>query len=241
MTLRGLRRSLAWLRRTPLHPQWLLDSPAALVRWITPELRGTVLDIGCGDRWVERHLPDRVRYVGLDSVATGATLYRSRPDVFGDAGALPFPDDSVDAVLLLEVLEHLPDPRAALGEIARVLKPGGTLLLTMPFLYPVHDAPHDYQRYTPHGLERELAATGLATRRLEPTRHALESAGLLAALALAGSAVRALERRDARLLLAPVVAVAVPIVNLLAWLGARLLPDWDALTTGHRVVARKPA
>lgn len=240
MTLQGFRRALAGLRRTPLHPQWLVDAPAVVVRWMAPELRGTVLDIGCGDRWVEKHLPEGVFYVGLDSIATGATLYRSRPEVLSDAGALPFHDGTFDVVLLLEVLEHLAQPQVALREIARVLKPDGTLLLTMPFLYPVHDAPHDDQRYTPHGLEREIAAAGLRLERLEPTRHALASAGLLTALALAGSVVRALERRDARLLLAPLAIAAVPVVDVTAWLGARLLPDWTALTTGFRVVAEKP-
>ncbi len=171
------------------------------------------------------------------AVATGATLYRSRPDVFGDAGALPFPDDSVDAVLLLEVLEHLPDPRAALGEIARVLKPGGTLLLTMPFPYPVHDAPHDYQRYTPHGLEQGLEAVGLNIRNLRPRFSAAVSAAVLLNLALSGIALIAARNRHPSILIAPVLLEILPLVNLAGWVLGRILPDWNAFTIGFVVIA----
>lgn len=240
MILRSLRRSLSWLRSTPLHPQWLLDSRASVERWASPHLHGLVLDIGCGDRWLEALVRERARYVGLDSVATGATLYGASPDLFADATMLPFKEDSVDCVVLLEVLEHLEHPRRALHEIVRVLRPGGRLLLSMPFLYPIHDAPHDFQRYTRHGLERELRAAGLELRSIVSTRHALEAAGLLAAIACAAVALESVTRRRLSLILAPALLVAIPVINLVAWAAARLLPDWPALTTGYRVLAGKP-
>jgi len=239
--LQGLRRSLSWLRHTPLHPQWLLDSRQSVEAWAAPHLAGVVLDIGCGDRWLEPLVAGRGQYVGLDSLATGAALYGARPSLFGDAASLPFPDRSIDCIVLLEVLEHLEQPREALREIASVLKPGGRLLLSMPFLYPIHDAPHDFQRYTTHGLIRELTAVGFDVRSIDSTRHALEAAGLLAALGCAGVAIEALRKRSLSLLLVPFVLVAIPLINLAAWIVARLLPDWPALTSGYRVVAAKPA
>lgn len=75
----------------------------------------------------------------------------------GDLTALPFADASVDGVLCEMVLEHVPDARVALGEIARVLRPGGRAYLALPFLWPYHASPHDYWRWTGSGLERELA------------------------------------------------------------------------------------
>ena len=78
-----------------------------------------------------------------------------KPDVLGDAHNLPFPGASFDLVLCSEVLEHLKNPPQAISEFMRVLRPGGVLLITTRFAFPVHDAPGDYWRFTPYGL-REL-------------------------------------------------------------------------------------
>ena len=74
-------------------------------------------------------------------------------DVVGDARFMPFSDASMDVVLITQVLEHIPDPIAVIGEIRRVLKPGGTLLLSVPSIFPQHGSPGDYWRYMPQGLE----------------------------------------------------------------------------------------
>ena len=74
-------------------------------------------------------------------------------DVVGDARIMPFSDASMDVVLATQVLEHIPDPIAVIGEIRRVLKPGGTLLLSVPSIFPQHGSPGDYWRYMPQGLE----------------------------------------------------------------------------------------
>jgi len=74
-------------------------------------------------------------------------------DVVGDARVMPFPNASMDVVLITQVLEHVPDPIAVISEIRRVLKPGGTLLLSVPSIFPQHGSPGDYWRYMPQGLE----------------------------------------------------------------------------------------
>lgn len=75
------------------------------------------------------------------------------PDTIGDAHKLPFESESFDFILCSEVLEHLHSPQIAINEMRRVLSYGGTLILTTRFVYPIHDAPHDYYRYTKYGLE----------------------------------------------------------------------------------------
>jgi SAM-dependent methyltransferase len=178
--------------------------------------------------------------VGLDSVVTGQQLYSAQPDVFGDASKLPFAQDSFDCVLLLDVVEHLQFPREALLEAARVLRPGGVLIVSMPFLYPVHDAPYDFQRYTGYGLAREIDSAGLVLDRIESSLGSAETAGLLGSLALGGMAQEALRRRSPALILLPILALALLTINLLAWLAGRILPSWPALTAGYSLCAHKP-
>ena len=72
--------------------------------------------------------------------------------VFGDGKHLPFRDASVDTVLSTEVLEHVPRPELLVREMARVVKPGGKLLITVPFIQPLHELPSDYFRFTPSSL-----------------------------------------------------------------------------------------
>jgi SAM-dependent methyltransferase len=236
----GLARNVAsWLRRTPFHPQWLLGTHKKSLRHLKELPPGRILDIGCADRWVEAQLPAQCEYIGLDYYATGKYLYRARPDLFADAAALPLPDACIDVVVMLEVLEHLFLPGKALHEIARVLRPGGRLLLSVPFLYPVHDAPFDFQRYTVHGLTRELEFSGLRLEQVESSLGSAQTAGLIGSLALGGMAMQAWRRRRAAVVLIPAVCLMIPLVNLLAWLGGKLLPDWPAITAGYHVVASK--
>jgi SAM-dependent methyltransferase len=231
-----LRALAKWVARTPLHPQWLLgrrEVPAEL-----GQFSGTLLDIGSGDRWLAARLPASVRYVALDYPATGRDLYAATPDVFADAAALPLADASMDGVVCLEVLEHVPDPARVLREIARVLKPGASAWLSMPFLYPVHDAPFDFQRYTEHGLRRDVSGAGLELANCRPSLHAVRSAGLLASLAVAGG-VNASPGPLAALLLLPAAALVL-VINLGSFALSLLWPNWPALSAGHTFKVRRP-
>ena len=83
----------------------------------------------------------------------------------GNAGGLYRTNDSVDIVFSIAVLEHVPDPHAAIAELVRILKPGGHAYVFVPFMQGFHAAPHDYQRFTRPGLERALR--GLRVLRTE--------------------------------------------------------------------------
>lgn len=73
-------------------------------------------------------------------------------DVVASVYELPFKDEEFDIVLCCSVLEHLEDPRKAIAEMMRVLKPKGRIIVSVPFLFPLHDAPGDYWRFTKYGL-----------------------------------------------------------------------------------------
>ena len=227
------------LKGTPFHPHWLFRYGPRINERLAPA-HGETLDIGCANRWPEPFLKDRSRYVALDYPETGAKLYKARPDVFADAAALPFAANSFDTVLLFEVLEHVPQATQSLSEIARVLKSGGRLLLTVPFLYPMHDEPHDYRRYTQHGLQQKLEKAGLIVETLRPNLHSSAAAGLLLNLALSGMCLSAVRQNRVAALLLPLLAIAILGVNLTAWLGKVLLPSWPAFTAGYMAVALKP-
>ncbi|MGA9852144.1 MAG: class I SAM-dependent methyltransferase [Gammaproteobacteria bacterium] len=231
---------MQYLRRTPLHPQWLIFSAEHRARdWVRKHAQGHVLDIGCADGWA-RMVVNNCAYVGLDYPTTAIAMYRTTPDVFADGHAIPFAGSSFDTVLLLEVLEHVRDPECVLREIARVLKPGGRLLLSVPFLYPLHDAPHDYQRYTEYGLQQIVGAAGLVTRELLPRVQGLESAALLTAIACAESVLHAARNQRWRLIFAPLFITAIPLVNTVSWLAARLAGRSQILAAGFAMIATKP-
>lgn len=236
----GLRRALAFLRNTPLHPQWFaLRRKERELAGIGAKLGGTVLDIGCAEQKPRAHLPAGASYVGLDYYRTATEWYGTRPDVFGDAHGLPFPDARFDAVLLLDVLEHLRDPHACLAEVARVLRSGGTFVVQVPFLYPLHDAPLDFQRWTLPGLREIARRHGLAVVAEDASGNAIETAALLANLALARTAINGISRRRAGALLAPFVPFFVLGNNVMAWLLAPLAPRDDFMSHGFRLVMRK--
>ncbi|WP_169447770.1 methyltransferase domain-containing protein [Luteimonas mephitis] len=197
-----------------------------------------MLDIGAGDRWLSHHLPDGVDYIALDYPPTGRDLYHARPDVFADAARLPIADQTIDAVVCLEVLEHVRRPREVLGEIARVLRPGGRLYLSMPFLYPIHDAPFDFQRLTEHGLRRDIEQAGLQVTAIEKSGHAVCAAGLLLCLAISGGAYY--RKGLLSVLLMPIAAMLVTVINLSTVALGRLWPDWSGMATGYSLEAVKP-
>ena len=89
------------------------------------------------------------------------------PEIVGDAQEMPFADATYSTILCTEVLEHIPDPQKAVDEMYRVLKPGGTLILTTRFLFPVHDAPGDYWRFTPYGLQALFSKWAILEQEVE--------------------------------------------------------------------------
>ena len=137
------------------------------VRAIAPELRGRVLDVGCGSRPYENLVQAR-EYLGLE-LDTPENRAARKADFFYDGRKLPFPDASFDAVICNQVLEHVFEPDEFVAEIARVLRAGGRLLLTVPFVWDEHEQPRDYGRYSSFGLSALLARNGLRVLRQEKT------------------------------------------------------------------------
>jgi SAM-dependent methyltransferase len=124
---------------------------------VAPRLSGRLLDVGCGTKPYEHLFRPYVReYIGIEHAstfaATAAAAGARGPDLTYDGTRLPFPDGSFDVVLNIQVLEHTPDPAPLMAEMCRVLRPGGSLVVCVPFSFRLHEEPHDYWRYSPYGL-----------------------------------------------------------------------------------------
>jgi SAM-dependent methyltransferase len=135
--------------------------------------RGALLDLGCGTVPLYGLYAPRVDSVTC--VDWGASPHATNHiDIEADLStALPLADAAYDTVLLSDVLEHVPEPRLLWREIARVLRPGGRLLMNVPFLYGLHELPHDYFRYTRFALERMAQEAGFEVLELRPVGGSL--------------------------------------------------------------------
>ena len=236
-----LRRSIEWLSSTPLHPQWLVrQQDRGLGQLIRRNAIGTVIDIGCGYRTHEANIPTNSSYIGLDLYSTSTDWYETRPDVYADAALLPVKSGSVDCVLLTDVLEHLEEPQACLDEAARIMSSTGRLIFQVPFLYPIHDAPRDFGRWTEHGLRRLAEKASLQVSELEAVGRPFETAANLSIIAGLTALLKWMQVRNPLALLIVVAPVFVLTLNLGAWLLARLLPSEALMPTAYRGVMQQP-
>ncbi len=140
---------------------------------LAPRAKGQLLDVGCGQKPYEHIFRPYVdAYVGVEYgetfVKTNASAKNGQPDFVYDGKTLPFGDKSFDTVLSIQVLEHTPNPGPLVVEMARVLKDGGTLILSAPFSFRLHEEPHDYYRYSPHALRLLCSNAGLEVTHLAP-------------------------------------------------------------------------
>lgn len=141
------------------------DEVRAFASKMPPDFR--VLDAGAGEGKYARHF-GHCRYVGVDLGVGSPDWDYSGLEALADLSTLPFPDDTFRGAVNIVVLEHTRDPAAVLAEIARVLEPGGRLLLVVPHEWEVHQTPHDYFRFTRHGMAWLLQQAGLAAVEIRP-------------------------------------------------------------------------
>jgi SAM-dependent methyltransferase len=126
-------------------------------------LKGRVLNAGAGWRDVS-HLVEG-ELVNQDLTWPGDE--RTNIDIYSPLHQIPVQSNFFDAILCIAVLEHVENPEEVVPELYRVLKPGGHLILEVPFLQPEHKVPTDFQRYTKDGLVRLVSRHGFSVERIE--------------------------------------------------------------------------
>ncbi len=127
--------------------------------------RGNFLDLGCGNKPYETiYKPLTEKQIGCDAVQSD----KNKVDVICQATDLDFDDNTFDSILCTQVLEHVYDHHGMMKEINRVLKPGGHIVLTVPFAWELHEEPHDYFRFTKHALKTLFEEAGLVVDHIKP-------------------------------------------------------------------------
>lgn len=243
MKFRFLRKLVIPLRATPFHPQWLIFRHEKAERAeIGRVAKGFLLDIGAGRQEIRSELHPGVKYVALDYYDTSVHWYETKPNIFGDGQHLPIAGDRFDTVLLLDVLEHLPDPEKCLREIQRILKPGGTLFLQVPFLYPLHDVPLDFYRWTLFGLRRLALRNGFSIVSEKMLGRPIETAVQLSNLAIIHTVLNWARSKNPLSLFGLLIPVVILISNIIAWIFSILPHDKEGfMPQSHNVQWKKQA
>ena len=216
---------------------------ARMRRWLA-SLEGLVLDVGSGAEPWRRFLSPKARYISLDYLPVSAlSPWREAfPTINADALAMPLRDGSVDVAINAFVIEHVRDPRRLVAEFARVLKPGGTLVLAGPGdLMMSHGEPHHYYNLTKYGYRMLLEENGF--ERVDehiPVRFWVTASGLMYQNLVRNNAFN----RSAlhKLVQVPVFLVSLlvsPFVNLVALALDWILPFDERGYSSYMVVARK--
>jgi SAM-dependent methyltransferase len=196
-----------------------------------PEMRGLILDLG-GKRENKRgsfRPPEGQAkawwYLNLEM--------STRPNILGDVTQTPLASECANVIICTEVLEHLKYPAACAAEIFRLLRPGGQAFVSVPFMYPVHADPYDFQRFTDAGLQRMF--DNFSTAEIIPMGGYLGVIGMFIELGLAGIKGQQIYKKIFRRLL----------TALAHWLYSRDLsanqqPEaWAKFTTGYFIRAIK--
>ena len=144
----------------------LTPAGRTLINSLDPLIRkgigGRVLDAGAG----RLTYTPRLSQVAREVISLDRYRVKDGLNILSDLAELPLAGNSFDSVFCSQVLEHVPDPHSVLGEFARILRPGGKLLLSVPHLAYLHNEPHDYYRYTEFGLKHLLHATDFEVQEI---------------------------------------------------------------------------
>jgi len=201
---------------------------------------GLVLDIGCGSGIQKKFLSPDCIYFGLDLPFTSINWYQTIPDVYGTAEMLPLKDSAVSTILLLDVLEHVKAPVKCLEELYRVLAPGGILIIKIPFIYPIHDAPLDFTRWTEYGLIQLFVDHKFQIIESKKFGLPLETAALLLCIAISKQTLYWIGNKSLFSILGIFLSVAVPFINVGAWILNKISGNDFFMPHTYHFVLKKP-
>lgn len=175
---------------------------------------GELLDIGCGKMPYKEYVLENsevTKYVGLDIDTAIVYDQNIKPDFLWDGQVMPFKDNSFDCAFGTEVLEHCPNPEVILKEVNRVLKPDGVFFFTVPFLWNLHETPHDEYRYTPFALKRHLENSGFSSIQINATGGWHASMAQMLGLWVRRSQISQKKRKFLSFILKPIIKYLIKL------------------------------
>lgn len=196
---------------------------------------GRVMDFGCGEKPYLSAFSAATEYIGVEIELSGHDPQKKKADVFYDGVTLPFAEASFDGVVSFEVFQSVPNPEHMLGEIGRVLKPGGLMLMTYPFAWEEVEMPYDLARYTSAGLLAHLSAADMEVIDIAKTPNYLSTLTQLLSLWLSHAILP--WRNPIQRLLSTAFVIAP--LNALGLLLGHLLPNDERLFHNVVILARK--
>lgn len=199
--------------------------------------KGILYDLGAGESpYKDFFLQHAKQYIAVD---WAGSFHDTKVDIAADLNKpLPIESEVADTVVSLSVMEHLCEPQTMLNEAFRILKPGGGMVLQVPWQWWIHEAPYDYFRYTPYGLKYLFEKAGFVDVVVEP------QSGFFTMWILKMNYFSLRFVRGPGVLRWLIKACLVPIWfvgQLLAPRLDKLDRNWAAETSGYYVTARKPA
>lgn len=199
-------------------------------------LKGALYDLGCGEQSHKNFfLQHADSYVGVDWWEGDGAC---RPDIVANLNqCLEISSEVADSVVSLSVLEHLCEPQVMLNEAFRILKPGGAMVLQVPWQWWIHEAPHDYFRYTPYALRYMFGKAGFERVHVQ-AQCGFFTTWIVKFNYFTNRAITGPKpiRRFLKMFLVPlwyVGQLAAPYLD-------RLDKNWDLETQGYFVLAFKP-
>jgi len=256
----GINRAWRWYnaavwRMVGTHVRTSLFDPHFLYRWyflrnlrrVSYDRTGLLVDVGCGQQPYQSLLPS-ARRIGIDLPGYSGGDPAEQPIVqaYGDAATVPLRDAVASAVVAIQVLEHVPDPRRILKELYRILAPGGRVIVTAPQSFPMHGVPYDFYRYTEYGLRHLLREAGFVVNDVMKNGSFGAYLGLMINVYLFQHVFEFRKRYWVRVVfglikvaLTPALLLVVCAVNLIGLFLDAIFDD-PYFTSNYTVVATKP-
>lgn len=197
-------------------------------------IKGKCLDFGCG-RKPYRHLFEVDEYIGLDIEESGHDHKDEQIDVTYDGKTIPFKTNQIDSIFSSEVFEHVFNLDEILEELYRVLKPGGHMLFTVPFVWDEHEIPYDFGRYTSYGVSHLMEKHGFIVVKLTKSTNYIETISQMWITYVRKVIFPSKPRY--KLLLTPIFIAPLTCLSLLI---SKILPKNNNFYHNNIVVVKKP-
>lgn len=220
-----------------IHPFYFIRKSLLVnIQKVAGNFSGRLMDFGCGSK-PYKNLFDVKEYIGVDFENEGHSHANEDIDVFYDGRTLPFEDQYFDSVLCSEVIEHVFELQVTLNEINRVMKPGGNILITCPFVWNEHEVPFDYARYSRFALKSILSKSGFEITHFEKSGNFVKTIAQLRVIYFYSTFSKRWYGFFLTRWLFKIFFVLIP--NLGGLLLNRLLPNNDSLYMNNVLVAKK--